>query len=141
MSWSVFIEHLINKLAAGHPAALINIATKLAAFQGSRPKHWPPPLVIPESLDDLIGDIDTPKEFVCPLTFGLMRQPAVTPHGTTYDYEAVASWADAQGRYPANESNQPLSRSELAPNRVLRNMIEEWVAARSTVSFSIVINP
>ena len=145
MSWHVFIEHLVNytvdKLAAGYPAALMNGANKLDAFQGSRPKHWPPPLVIPESLDYLIGDDAAPREFVCPLTFGLMRQPAVTPHGTTYDFEAVASWADAQGRYPANESNQPLSRSELAPNRVLRNMIEEWVAARSTVSISIVINP
>ena len=141
----IFFEHLVNytvnKIAAEHPAALINGATKIVAFKGTQPKHWPPPLVVPESLDDLIGDNDTPREFVCPLTFGLMRQPAVTPHGTTYDYEAVASWADAQGRSPANESNQSLSRSELAPNRVLRSMIEEWVAARSTVYMSIVINP
>ena len=96
--------------------------------------HWPPPLVIPESLDERIGDSDTPRQFVCPLTFSIMRQPAVTPYGTTYDYEAVTSWADAKGRYPAHESNQPLSRSDLAPNRALRGMIEEWVAARSTVS-------
>ena len=145
LSWSIFIEHLVkytvDKLAAWHPAALMNGAAKLDAFQGSRPKHWPPPLIIPESLDDLRGDDAAPREFVCPLTFGLMRQPAVTPHGTTYDYEAVRSWADAQGRYPANESKQPLLHSELTPNRVLRNMIEEWVAARSTVSISIVINP
>ena len=65
MSWPVFIEHLVAKLA-----------------EEDRPKHWPPPLVIPVSLDDLIGDNDTPREFVCPLTFGLMRQPAMTPHGT-----------------------------------------------------------
>ena len=67
-----------------------------------------------------------------------MRQPAVTPYGTTYDYEAVASWADAKGRYPAHESDQPLLRSDLAPNRALRGMIEEWVAARSsTVSLQL----
>ena len=117
-------------------AALVDAAMKVrAVFQDHRPcTHWPSPLVIPESLDKRIGDTDTPREFVCPLTLGLMRQPAVTPHGTTYDYEAVASWADAKGRYPAHESNQPLSRSDLAPNRALRGMIEEWVAARSTVS-------
>tara|TARA_B100000768_G_C11180204_1_gene332607 strand:+ start:734 stop:928 length:195 start_codon:yes stop_codon:yes gene_type:complete len=62
------MEHLVVKLVGEE--------------EGTRPKHWPPPLVIPESLDDLIGDNDTPKEFVCPLTFGLMRQPAMTPHGT-----------------------------------------------------------
>ena len=117
-------------------AALVDaVMTVRAVFQDHRPcTHWPSPLVIPESLDKRIGDTDTPREFVCPLTLGLMRQPAVTPHGTTYDYEAVASWADAKGRYPAHESNQPLSRSDLAPNRALRGMIEEWVAARSTVS-------
>ena len=46
LSWSIFIEHLVNytvdKLAAWHPAALMNGAAKLDAFQGSRPKHWPP---------------------------------------------------------------------------------------------------
>ena len=107
---------------------------KLDAFPGNRPKHWPPPLIIPEALDDLIRDDATPRAFVCPLTMGLMRLPAVTPQGTTYDYEAVASWADARGRYPANESPELLSRPELAPNRVLQGMIEEWVAARSTTS-------
>ena len=115
---------------------LVDAGTKVeAVFPWNRPcTHWPSALVIPESLDERIGDTDTPRQFVCPLTFSIMRQPAVTPYGTTYDYEAVASWADAKGRYPAHESNQPLSRSDLAPNRALRGMIEEWVAARSTVS-------
>ena len=118
---------------AGYP---VDAGTKVkAVFPWNRPcTHWPSPLVIPESLDERIGDTDTPRQFVCPLTFSIMRQPAVTPYGTTYDYEAVASWVDAKGRYPAHESNQPLSRSDLAPNRALRGMIEEWVAARSTVS-------
>ena len=93
-------------------------------------RHWPPPLAIPEALD-LTRDGSIPKEFLCPLTLGLMRQPAITPHGTTYDYEALASWADTKGRYPANESSQPLARAELAPNRALRSLIEALVAARS----------
>ena len=116
------------------PAALIERAMNLDTFPGNRPKHWPPPLNIPVALDNLIRDDATPRAFVCPLTMGLMRLPAVTPQGTTYDYEAVASWADARGRYPANESPERLSRPELAPNRVLQGMIEEWVAARSTTS-------
>ena len=133
--WRVFIGLCINAVVdCVPPAALIKRAMKLDAFPGNRPKHWPPPLIIPEALDDLIRDDATPKAFVCPLTMGLMRLPAVTPQGTTYDYEAVASWADARGRYPANESPELLSRPELAPNRVLQGMIEEWVAARSTTS-------
>ena len=123
-----------------NPAALVDAVMKIrAVFQDHRLcTHWPPPLVIPESLDERIRDTDTPRQFVCPLTFSIMRQPAVTPYGTTYDYEAVASWADAKGRYPAHESDQPLLRSDLAPNRALRGMIEEWVAARSsTVSLQV----
>ena len=124
-------------------AALVDAGTKVkAALQGNPPSLLP--LTTLHALaasprhprvtrnDERIGDTDTPRLFVCPLTFGIMRQPAVTPHGTTYDYEAVASWTDAKGRYPAHESNQPLLRSDLAPNRALRGMIGEWVAARST---------
>ena len=135
----IFVQHLIDYLVeveevlnANLVAPVVEVVPWVAVAPGSQPKHWPPPLVIPEALDALIVDDAIPKDFVCPLTFALMRQPAITPHGTTYDFEAVASWADAQGRYPANESIEPLLRSDLAPNRVLRNMIEEWVAARCT---------
>ena len=135
--WRVFIARAmklcintaVDKMA---PAALIDRAMKLDIFPGNRPKHWPPSLIIPEALDGLNRDDATPRAFVCPLTMGLMHQPAVTPHGTTYEYEAIASWLTRNGRYPANESPERLSLSELAPNRVLRSMIEEWVAARST---------
>ena len=133
--WRLFIELCIdNAVDRMAPAALIERAMNLDTFPGNRPKHWPPSLIIPEALDNLNRDDGTPREFVCPLTMGLMRQPAVTPQGTTYDFEAIASWVDARGRYPANESPELLSRPELAPNRVLRSMIEEWVAARSTAS-------
>ena len=133
--WRLFIELCINTMGDRMaPAALLERAMKLDTFPGNRPKHWPPSLIIPEALDNLSCNDATPREFVCPLTMGLMRLPAVTPQGTTYDYEAIASWVDARGRYPANESPELLSRPELAPNRVLRSMIEEWVAARSTAS-------
>ena len=81
-------------LVAGHPTALIDVTAKLAGLRGTKTVVGPStgrlPLVIPESLDDLyIGaDNDTPREFVCPLTFALMRQPVVTPHGTAYDFAA-----------------------------------------------------
>lgn len=126
----VFSQQLVEHLERGievirRDVLRRNGAPELAAPPGTR-LSWPPPLVIPETLD-----VDAaPRDFLCPLTFDLMRQPAMTPQGSTYDFEAVARWADEQGRYPAGESVEQLSRDELAPNRVLRNMIEEWVAAR-----------
>ena len=85
-------------------AALVDAGTKVinlralkkVAFQGNRLcTHWPPPLVASPSRSMNASATPTPRDsyqFVCPLTFGLMRQPgqpagtpAVTPHGTTYE--------------------------------------------------------
>lgn len=142
---SFFIKMLLLSVYAGlfmllensdHEALVAELRRRAACFRRRLcpppVRHWPPPLAIPEALD-LMRDGSIPKEFLCPLTLGLMRQPAITPHGTTYDYEELASWADTKGRYPANESSEPLSRAELAPNRALRSLIEALVAARSDV--------
>ena len=40
--------------------------------------HWPPPLIVPEHLED----VEVPDSFKCPITFGIMREPATTRSGT-----------------------------------------------------------
>lgn len=89
------------------------------------PVHWPQPLELPEAVA-LKARHEIPESFVCPLTMGVMRQPAITPRGTTYEFEALARWIDSRGRYPAGEAGS-LFRDELAPNLALRNLIEAWV--------------
>ena len=87
--------------------------------------RWPPPLVVPEALASRPRG-DLPEEFVCPLTFDIMLQPASTPRGTTYDHDALVSWVDRRGRYPAGEAGA-LRRADLSPNLALRRAIERWV--------------
>tara|TARA_B110001452_G_scaffold173243_1_gene145178 strand:+ start:1281 stop:1874 length:594 start_codon:yes stop_codon:yes gene_type:complete len=103
-------------------------------FAGARTVAWPPPLAVPAALDALAADA-VPPDFVCALTYAIMRQPAITPHGTTYEYDAVAGWADQNSRYPATECGEPLHRSQLTPNRVLRSMIEDWIATQSSSNY------
>ena len=40
--------------------------------------HWPPPVQIPEELEESEG---VPDVFKCPITLGIMREPAQTPQG------------------------------------------------------------
>ncbi len=40
--------------------------------------HWPPPVMIPEELED---SESVPDVFKCPITLGIMREPAQTPQG------------------------------------------------------------
>ena len=89
------------------------------------PVHWPQPLELPEAVA-LKARHEIPEAFVCPLTMGVMRQPAITPRGTTYEFEALVRWIDSRGRYPAGEAGA-LYRDELAPNLALRNLVEAWV--------------
>ena len=67
------------------------------------PVHWPSPLELPEEVAARSRH-ELPEGLVCPLTMGLMRQPAITPRGTTYEYDALVNWISSNGRYPAGEA-------------------------------------
>lgn len=93
-----------------------------------QPTHWPPPLRVPKSVAArLQTDLAPPESFVCPLTLDLMREPAVTPRGTTYEREALTRWITAEGRYPSQEAEAQLGVEQLAPNLSVRNLIEAWL--------------
>ena len=94
-----------------------------------QPMHWPPPLRVAESVAARLqtAGLAPPESFVCPLTLDLMREPTVTPRGTTYEREALTRWITAEGRYPAQEANGKLGVEQLAPNLAVRNLIEVWL--------------
>ena len=93
------------------------------------PAHWPAPLRIPKSIDTRMiqSTLVAPEAFICPLSLDIMRQPAVTPRGTTYDREALSRWVTAERRYPAGEAASPLRMDQLAPNLIVRNLIQAWL--------------
>ena len=67
-----------------------------------------------------------PEYFLCPITAQLMRQPAMTPYGVTYDLDAISEWLTNKQIDPS--TNQPLRVEQLCPNRTVRSMIEDYIA-------------
>ena len=82
---------------------------------------WPTPIIIPSKFDTL----DVPKHLLCPITECIMKQPAITPYGTTYDYDALEQWLNVKSIDPT--TNQPLTNNQLYPNRAVHNLIEEFI--------------
>lgn len=83
--------------------------------------HWPPPLSVPEHLEDL----EVPDSFKCPITFAIMKEPATTRNGLTYDRPAIMQWIQQHRRDPTTA--QKLKAHHLSPNLSLRTVIQSWV--------------
>jgi len=86
----------------------------------------------PELPDDVCKYIDGLREedipdFIpsCPITLGVLRQPALsTTSQTTYEYEAICEHLDNSDRSPS--SNKRLSKDDLVPDRSALRFIEGW---------------
>ena len=80
----------------------------------------------PCPLPTLAADEEIPEYFLCPITGCIMRQPAMTPEGVTYDYDALVEWLQSTQTDPS--TNLPLTADQLCPNRTVRSMIEDFIA-------------
>jgi hypothetical protein len=88
---------------------------------------WPPPLDVRKLCDDLSED-DIPDAYLCPITHAVMREPATTYLGTTYDRFAIERWLETNDTDPITQESLD-SKSRLVPNYALRQAIEHWVGA------------
>ncbi len=91
-------------------------------YRGNFRSKWPDPLDIPPNIDT----IDAPNYLICPITQCLMKQPAITPYGITYDYYAINEWLRLNPIDPA--TNRALTNNMLYPNRAVRFLIEEFIS-------------
>ena len=103
---------------------IVNVSSKSESESPLR--SWPPPLGVPDEIDVRCVS----EHFICPITSCIMRQPAVTPGGITYDYDAIAEWLREKRTDPA--TNELLDISQLYPNRTVRNMIEDYIVSANT---------
>ncbi|CAD5187923.1 unnamed protein product [Musa acuminata subsp. malaccensis] len=69
-----------------------------------------------------------PKDFCCPISLDLMKDPVVVSTGQTYDRASITQWIE-EGHRTCPNSRQTLANSRLRPNRALRNLISQWCAA------------
>ncbi|KAL3151050.1 hypothetical protein ABBQ38_012919 [Trebouxia sp. C0009 RCD-2024] len=91
--------------------------------------HWPPPLHVPDHLED---SPQLPDSFKCPITFGIMKEPATTRNGLTYDRPAIMKWIEQHRRDPT--TSLKLKAHHLSPNLSLRSVIQNWVDMHASQS-------
>lgn len=72
--------------------------------------------------------LSIPKDFCCPITLDLMRDPVIISTGQTYDRRSIARWME-EGHHTCPKTGQMLVHERLVPNRALRNLIMQWCTA------------
>lgn len=77
-----------------------------------------------------IGDtfITVPKDFCCPISLDVMRDPVIISTGQTYDRTSISRWME-EGHCSCPKTGQVLAHPRLVPNRALRNLITQWCTA------------
>ncbi|KAL0053744.1 hypothetical protein WJX82_010251 [Trebouxia sp. C0006] len=84
--------------------------------------HWPPPLVLPDILEETV---EVPDAYRCPITLTLMREPAITYEGLTYDRPAILRWIEQRKKDP--KTAKKLKANHLIPNLILRECMQSWI--------------
>ncbi|MBA0569649.1 hypothetical protein Golob_003367 [Gossypium lobatum] len=69
-----------------------------------------------------------PKDFCCPISLDLMKDPVIVSTGQTYDRSSIVRWME-EGHCTCPKTGQMLDDTRIVPNRALRNLIMQWCIA------------
>lgn len=72
-----------------------------------------------------------PKGFICPISQSLMDDPYIDPDGNSYERNVIMEWLEHNTSSPMTRN--PLTMSQLVPNRDLRSAIEDFRAQNPKV--------
>ncbi|XP_057532700.1 U-box domain-containing protein 15 [Amaranthus tricolor] len=70
-------------------------------------------------------NIETPQEFLCPITLEIMTDPVIVSTGQTYERESIQKWLESNHR-TCPKTGQVLEHLSIAPNYALKNLIMQW---------------
>lgn len=68
---------------------------------------------------------DIPKEFICPITLCIMKDPVLMPDGQTYERSAIEKHLQVSPLSPLTK--QPLDMKDATPNYALKSLIENYL--------------
>ncbi|KAI4343038.1 hypothetical protein MLD38_027586 [Melastoma candidum] len=88
--------------------------------------RWQRKGLIIQEIVETFGTI--PKDFCCPISLELMRDPVIVSTGQTYDRRSISRWME-EGHCNCPKTGQTLAHTPLVPNRALRNLIVQWCSA------------
>ena len=66
-----------------------------------------------------------PSNYICPLTGGIMSDPVLSIHGTTYERRAILKWID-MGFSHCPMTGKPLTIQDLVSDKKLCSVIAGW---------------
>lgn len=73
--------------------------------------------------DEEENDENKPQSFVCPINQTIMKDPVITPYGTTYERSAIEDWLENHNTDPL--THKKLTKDMLITNYALKSAIEE----------------
>lgn len=68
--------------------------------------------------------VQTPSEFMCPITMVIMKEPVLASDGYTYEKEAIQQWLQSNTISPLTRA--PMRFTDCRPNRALKDAIDRW---------------
>ena len=68
---------------------------------------------------------EIPKEFLCPITLSIMRDPVLMPDGQTYERSAIEKTLQVSPLSPLTK--QPMNMKDAIPNYALKSLIENYL--------------
>ena len=68
---------------------------------------------------------EIPKEFLCPITLSIMKDPVLMSDGQTYEKSAIEKALAISPLSPITK--QPLSMKDAKPNYALKSLIENFL--------------
>ena len=70
------------------------------------------------------SEMISPREFICPITTKIMKQPMSAPDGHIYEKRAISEWIEKHGRSPI--SGQLMTLEDLQSCSITLTKIREW---------------
>lgn len=76
---------------------------------------------------------------MCPISYDIMTDPVIDREGNTYDKKHILRWLDEKKPSISPKTKNPLKEEWLVPNRILKNIIEDYKSNKKT-NFSDGVN-
>jgi ankyrin repeat protein len=99
------------------------------------PKLDPIPALPDKSKDEKVShaiqsilapsEIKIDEALLCPITYGLFRDPVCTADGHTYERQAITEWLSKHNTSP--RTNLLLEHKKLTPNHLVKSIVEDFL--------------
>lgn len=79
---------------------------------------------------EMVKKASVPNFFICPISLHLMKEPVTLTTGQTYDRRSIEKWF-TEGHNTCPSTMQVLSKRDIAPNRTLQRLIQQWCSSNN----------